>query len=814
MLRRLAMLPDVFLLAHARVAADFVRSSGWFEVGYARLEDFARERLGVSGRWLRWMAELHAVLQKFPDLVPAISGRDGDRPLGWVRALAIGRVATPETLRSWIERARADPGGRLDAVDPRECEAVETGGLSRSDSPGELPDSPLTDSAYTARSPSLEAGTTVDALDAADHDSESERVLVEDWVPPEVMLMFDQARVLHRASAGREVGLASFAEAQVGEASAGSWAPDPRIRPLRSGPDRASREHHLEQTTDRWRELRRASAAVVPTGSSPALASALAFVDRFRKLESQLQAKRADGKDANPGDGIHGPAGGEAGMTALSGSDAEAALVELVHMQNALEMRIGALLVEMEDGRAWAALGFDTLEHYAEARLGMSRTAARMRARVARGLAALPVVRQAYESGRIGLEAADWVRRWLPARDPATQEEWVAHAAENSVKRLRQESAMLRREQLLARAEFGVRCAEASRRFLLSSDPGRPRSVEANRGFPPPCDAGGTRDTDADRRFLPPGDAAGTRGTEADRCFPTSGEVRGNPGRECEAATGGSHGGAEVACDPARPAATRVVNRRFHPRSYLVPDDAAWQQSRRLAPGETQAQMFELGHALIGRLVARSPLLEVPLRLPLPRADGEALSGCVESARRELAEQAARKLTPSEEARLRPSERIARLFRGRREGVPRWVGWLAMLEEFAVVHDDPRGMPKRPTDRICIRDGWCCSAPGCTSRRGLQVHHVKYRSRLGPEEEWNEILLCIFHHLRGEHGGLAQVRGRAPLNLVWRLGRGPRSVWYRNERRLPGEPASDENLTLPPGLDAVPASVGIGAGGN
>ena len=50
---------------------------------------------------------------------------------------------------------------------------------------------------------------------------------------------------------------------------------------------------------------------------------------------------------------------------------------------------------------------------------------------------------------------------------------------------------------------------------------------------------------------------------------------------------------------------------------------------------------------------------------------------------------------------------------------------------------------------------------------------------------------CPFHHLQGEHGGLARVRGQAPLGLTWRLGSPRLGTWYRNERRLDG-----------PGLDS------------
>jgi 5-methylcytosine-specific restriction endonuclease McrA len=82
-------------------------------------------------------------------------------------------------------------------------------------------------------------------------------------------------------------------------------------------------------------------------------------------------------------------------------------------------------------------------------------------------------------------------------------------------------------------------------------------------------------------------------------------------------------------------------------------------------------------------------------------------------------------------------------------------------------------------------------APGCTSRRNLEDHHVVYRSRGGRNDLSNRICLCRFHHQRGEHGDLAACRGRAPLGLLWRLGKRKVATWYRNERRVAANRAPD-----------------------
>jgi hypothetical protein len=117
------------------------------------------------------------------------------------------------------------------------------------------------------------------------------------------------------------------------------------------------------------------------------------------------------------------------------------------------------------------------------------------------------------------------------------------------------------------------------------------------------------------------------------------------------------------------------------------------------------------------------------------------------------------------------------------------VGLLALLEDFTSTWD--AAVPGRPRrrDAVLIRDGWRCTAPGCTARNNLQEHHYAYRSRGGTDAEWNRGCLCACHHLRGEHGELASCRGRAPLEVIWTLGLGGIGGTYNNERAIAEERA-------------------------
>jgi hypothetical protein len=82
-----------------------------------------------------------------------------------------------------------------------------------------------------------------------------------------------------------------------------------------------------------------------------------------------------------------------------------------------------------------------------------------------------------------------------------------------------------------------------------------------------------------------------------------------------------------------------------------------------------------------------------------------------------------------------------------------------------------RTLGRSPTKRFAVfeRDGWRCSVPGCTSHRNLHAHHVPFRSAGGGDDPANLTTLCAAHHLRGVHGGILRISGRAPDGLLFEL---------------------------------------------
>lgn len=59
---------------------------------------------------------------------------------------------------------------------------------------------------------------------------------------------------------------------------------------------------------------------------------------------------------------------------------------------------------------------------------------------------------------------------------------------------------------------------------------------------------------------------------------------------------------------------------------------------------------------------------------------------------------------------------------------------------------------RRLMKRVLDRDGWRCQ--NCGALKDLQVHHRKYRSRLGDDSLNNLVTLCAYCHME-EHGQLA-----------------------------------------------------------
>jgi hypothetical protein len=97
-----------------------------------------------------------------------------------------------------------------------------------------------------------------------------------------------------------------------------------------------------------------------------------------------------------------------------------------------------------------------------------------------------------------------------------------------------------------------------------------------------------------------------------------------------------------------------------------------------------------------------------------------------------------------------------------------WQCVEVMLDHFLEVWGEKDASP--PFVHILERDGWQCTVPGCRARRNLAVHHIRFRSNGGGDEDANLTVVCYEHHIQGIHQGYVRCSGRAPDKLLWELG--------------------------------------------
>jgi hypothetical protein len=455
------------------------------------------------------LAALGRAVAALPNLGNALSGGDGGAPLGRVAAGLVGGIASPESLPAWIARARArtvrelrgeireardagsvwPPGheaargkaplrrerpgpestqvpqagmgadaedaSRIECRSPpirasprgegvsrsttsaveRSCEPGPAGGpldphrdgvvtMDRSQNEGPaLPPAawqpPPPAREFRAKdAPEMAIPSTSPASNLHREASPDDEpgVLVRFLAPAPVKVAFDEALELFRSVEGGPGTVTAFLSSLVGEARGAGLSPDVDRRPLRQGMQRSVVEGALARSTDRWSHL--------PDDADPSWAFALAGVELDRLAELEAVA-------------------GSGGAAAL-----DAQVRELLRLEDAIGRRLGQLLAEMADRGAWSRLRFASLGHYAEQRLGLSRTAAEDRARLARTLRRHPRLREAYEDGRVAYEAARTTARILDglAGAAACEGDWIARAREATVKRLRDEARALLRE--------------------------------------------------------------------------------------------------------------------------------------------------------------------------------------------------------------------------------------------------------------------------------------------------------------------------------------------------------------------------------
>ena len=104
LLRRLARQEALCRRILGRLARSLLLRRGHQRLGFVRLDDYARERLGLSGRELQELSHVAERLETLPLLAAAFA----DGALSWSHLRLVVSVATAETEASWLARARCE----------------------------------------------------------------------------------------------------------------------------------------------------------------------------------------------------------------------------------------------------------------------------------------------------------------------------------------------------------------------------------------------------------------------------------------------------------------------------------------------------------------------------------------------------------------------------------------------------------------------------------------------------------------------------------------------------------------------------------
>ena len=658
----------------ATAAMDLSRIEAWKSLGFTYANDFAREHLDRSSSWLRQLARLGRACQELPALKEAITGADGGKPLGRAAAYEVCRVARPDTVADWIQRARG-------------CtirELKETIRRTQDTEPSSVANTPPKRQRDSLRVP-LPAFLHGAILDV-------ERVFLA-TNPGSRRKDLLEALTAEYAS-GRACGMVDEpADSTDGGPSTRSRVPAPsrRLR-LLPGTSGDVNESDLHGT---------ATEGVDDNTTSRKLLQARWTLHR---VQTYVEALAEETSRPLSSEGGNAAAGADATPKHIA-----QCMREILALECEITLRIDDLLLWLDHRRAWSLLGYADATEFGLKVLNESASTTRNRLRLARALERSAALRRSAESGRLSHQRLvrltqlmqnsnlDRLTQLDKANDTAIQQ-WVDHCLPICIKRLDED----------------INAAER-RRWSASA-------------------------------------TAAERGGDAAQADPTSDGAAGLP---------------------------------------LPPSDTEWQASLRLVPGEARR------HLLLGgmRALAGDAPVNVCHRFQGPATVIRDLRHSLNLARVRLAELARHLEThgrdgtssPADESRLFPSIRLAARHVERGSPIPDWICLLAMLEEFADEWDNPRHMPRRPTDAIASRDGWRCTAPGCTSRE-IEVHHIVYRSHGGSDDPSNLTSLCPFHHRMGEHGGLLKVTGKAPLDLRWQIG----DRVFVNERIINGQPLWDQ----------------------
>ncbi len=376
-----------------RVGARLIQAKLYERVGFARVSDYARERLGISAR------ELHATVAaaRALDALPALAGAFACGELSWSQVRLLAAVADAESDARWVALARGRTVRQLDAI----IRSWRAGGSGGGDD-----------------------RAAAEALEDDDGALEGESAACFRLLcPARLRARWRTVVELARKMAGAPLSWWRAAEAIAAEGLSG--APRDRVERV-TDPAAAVRAHFAVH--DRWAEhAKQAAHAGAHDPSAPA--------DRFACVETPPGFDVLDWSALEAMTPEHVARLG-CGVADVDAFEIDRRLREVLDVMQRLDWQLGRLLRLFVDLRLPPLLGFDSAAQYIRERLGISTEKARVLVTLERATWRSPALMDAYSGGRIS-----WTRALtiVPILSESAGGAWVARAGEVTVRRLADE---------------------------------------------------------------------------------------------------------------------------------------------------------------------------------------------------------------------------------------------------------------------------------------------------------------------------------------------------------------------------------------
>ncbi|MBI3768637.1 MAG: HNH endonuclease [Deltaproteobacteria bacterium] len=406
-LRRLASQETRGRRALGTIAAEFLRRQAHHALGFARVDDYARERLGVSARELQTCARVVSALSALPVLSVAFERG----ALSWTQVRLLVAVARTETEQVWLAIADGRTVRALEAIirDANARARVHEGAVAPPTTAGTAPATdaadptdpvPATDAAHSLTETLEDCAEDSPLTDG--EPSVTLRMRCPRWVAPLWRASLEMARRV----AGEPLPTWRAAEAIAAEGLAALWTLEPSARET---------DHVLAQLADR-------RGPVLDPGEARATfhAAAVETIDWSAVVEALPEDVERLARN----------------VAACDAHALDARLGAAMHALRRIDWQLGRLLRLFVDCRLYELFGFDSSSRYLREQLGLEVRKARLLVALERKTWQSPALTEACRSGTLSALRALTI---APVLGGGTAEAWVQRATEVTLRRLADE---------------------------------------------------------------------------------------------------------------------------------------------------------------------------------------------------------------------------------------------------------------------------------------------------------------------------------------------------------------------------------------